>query len=145
MTGPGHFRAAERPLDDAALMLDTDVAAEDRAELVQRQAAIASMATGHGLLAARRSDRAQRPSGHGRHAGLEGHSRYAGRRPGTLACCAPQRLCHSGSTQNWPGPLLTCNELARRRIRTRMDPGTVMPQRVASRRGGTVLTGVFPA
>ena len=52
MTGPDHFRAAEQLLEHAASMLDTDVAAEDRTELVQRQAAIASMATGHALLAA---------------------------------------------------------------------------------------------
>ena len=51
MTGPEHFRAAEQMLEHAASMLDTDVAAEDLAELVQRQAAIASMATGHALLA----------------------------------------------------------------------------------------------
>jgi hypothetical protein len=52
MTGPEHFRTAEQLLDHAASMLDTDVAPEDRAELVQRQAAIASLATGHALLAA---------------------------------------------------------------------------------------------
>jgi hypothetical protein len=52
MTGPDHFRAAEQLLDHAASMLDTDVAAGDRAELVERQAAVASMATGRALLAA---------------------------------------------------------------------------------------------
>ena len=52
MTGPDHFRAAEQLLDHAASMLDTDVAPEDRAELVQRQATVVSMATGHALLAA---------------------------------------------------------------------------------------------
>ena len=52
MTGPEHFRTAEQLLGHAASMLDADVAPEDRAELVQRQAAVASMATGHALLAA---------------------------------------------------------------------------------------------
>jgi hypothetical protein len=36
MTGPEHFRAAERLLEHAASMLDTGVAPEHRAELVQR-------------------------------------------------------------------------------------------------------------
>lgn len=52
MTGPGHFRAAEQLGEHAASMLHTDVAPEDRVELIQHQAAIASMATGHALLAA---------------------------------------------------------------------------------------------
>jgi hypothetical protein len=52
MTGPDHYHAAERLLEHAAEMLAADVAPEDRAELVQRQAAIASMATAHALLAA---------------------------------------------------------------------------------------------
>jgi hypothetical protein len=52
MNGPDHYRAAERLLEHAAGMLATDVAPEDRAELVQRQAAVASMATAHALLAA---------------------------------------------------------------------------------------------
>jgi len=52
MTGPEHYRAAERLLEHAAGMLATNVAAEDRAELVQRQAAVASMASAHALLAA---------------------------------------------------------------------------------------------
>jgi hypothetical protein len=49
MTGPEHFRTAQQLLDHAAAMLDTDVTPEDRAELIQRQAAIASMATAHAL------------------------------------------------------------------------------------------------
>jgi hypothetical protein len=52
MTGPGHFREAERLLEHEASMLDIEVAPEDRAELVQRQAAVASMATAHAVLAA---------------------------------------------------------------------------------------------
>ena len=52
MTGPDHYSAAERLLEHAASMLETNVAPEERAELVQRQAAVASMATGHALLAA---------------------------------------------------------------------------------------------
>jgi hypothetical protein len=52
MTGPDHFRAAERLLEHVASMLDTDVTPEDRAELVQRQAAVAAMATAHAVLAA---------------------------------------------------------------------------------------------
>ena len=39
MNGPQHFRQAEKLLEHAASMLDTDVAPEARAELVQRQAA----------------------------------------------------------------------------------------------------------
>jgi hypothetical protein len=52
MTGPEHYRTAERLLEHAAEMLATSVSPEDRAELVQRQAAVASMATAHALLAA---------------------------------------------------------------------------------------------
>ena len=52
MTGPDHYGAAERLLEHAAGMLATNVAPEDRAELVQRQAAVASMATAHAVLAA---------------------------------------------------------------------------------------------
>jgi hypothetical protein len=52
MTGPDHYRAAEKLLDHAASMLGTDVAPHERAELVQRQAAVASMATAHAVLAA---------------------------------------------------------------------------------------------
>jgi hypothetical protein len=44
MTSPEHFRAAEELLEHAASMLEADVAVEDRVELVQRQAATASMA-----------------------------------------------------------------------------------------------------
>jgi hypothetical protein len=39
-------------LEHAASMLDTNVAPEDRADLVQRQTAVASMATAHAVLAA---------------------------------------------------------------------------------------------
>jgi hypothetical protein len=52
MNGPHHFRQAEKSLEYVASMLDTDVAPEDRAELVQRQAAVASIATAHAVLAA---------------------------------------------------------------------------------------------
>jgi len=47
MTGPEHYHRAELLLDHAAGMLATNVSPEDRAELVQRQAAVASMATAH--------------------------------------------------------------------------------------------------
>jgi hypothetical protein len=77
MTGPEHFRAAEQLLEHAAAMLDTDVAPGDRGELVQRQAAIASMATGALAAHGRRGDRAERPSGAARYAGLEGRGRHA--------------------------------------------------------------------
>jgi hypothetical protein len=50
MNGPDHYLEAERLLKHASEMLDTDVAPEDRAELVTRQAA-AAMATAHALLA----------------------------------------------------------------------------------------------
>jgi hypothetical protein len=52
MSGPGHYREAEQLLEHAAAMLDTDVAAEDNAELIQRQTAVATMAHAHALLAA---------------------------------------------------------------------------------------------
>lgn len=52
MNGPQHFRQAEKLLEHAASTLDTDVAAADRAEPVQRQAAVASMAIAHTVLAA---------------------------------------------------------------------------------------------
>jgi hypothetical protein len=52
MNGPDHYDRAEELLEHAAAMLDTEVAPEDRAELVARQAAVASMATAHALLAA---------------------------------------------------------------------------------------------
>jgi hypothetical protein len=50
MTGPEHYREAERLLEDAATMLDTDVHPGDRAELVRRQAAIVAMAHAHAAL-----------------------------------------------------------------------------------------------
>jgi hypothetical protein len=52
VTGPEHYQLSEQLLEHAASMLSTDVALEDRAELVQRQAAVASMATAHAVLAA---------------------------------------------------------------------------------------------
>lgn len=52
MNGPGHYREAEQLLEHAASMLDTDVAPELRAELIQRQVAVATMAHAHALLAA---------------------------------------------------------------------------------------------
>jgi hypothetical protein len=51
VTGPAHYKLSEQLLEHAASMLSTDVAPEDRAELVQRQAAVASMATAHAVLA----------------------------------------------------------------------------------------------
>jgi hypothetical protein len=52
MDGPGHYRKAEQLLGHAASMLDADVAPELRADLIQRQAAVATMAHAHALLAA---------------------------------------------------------------------------------------------
>jgi hypothetical protein len=52
MTGPDHYQQAERLLEHAAAMLDTDVGPGDRAELVERQGVVASMATAHAVLAA---------------------------------------------------------------------------------------------
>ena len=52
MTGPDHYELAEQLLKHAASMLDTDVAPGDRAELVARQAAVATMASAHAVLAA---------------------------------------------------------------------------------------------
>jgi hypothetical protein len=52
MNGPSHYRRAEQLLEHTASLLDTDVAPELRGELIQRQAAIASMAHAHALLAA---------------------------------------------------------------------------------------------
>jgi hypothetical protein len=51
MTGPEDCQCAEQLLEHAATMLDADVPPEDRAEFVQRQAAVASMATAHTVLA----------------------------------------------------------------------------------------------
>lgn len=44
MTGADHYRLAEQLLEHAAAMLDTNVAPQDRVELVVCQAAIAAMA-----------------------------------------------------------------------------------------------------
>jgi hypothetical protein len=52
MNGPGHYALAESLLEHASEMLAANVAPEDRAELVQRRAAVASMATAHAVLAA---------------------------------------------------------------------------------------------
>jgi hypothetical protein len=52
MNGPGHYQMAEQLLEHAAAMPDTEVAPEFRAELVQRQAAVATMAHAHAPLAA---------------------------------------------------------------------------------------------
>jgi len=52
MNGPARYRQAEQLLEHAAAMLGTDVAPEDNAELIHRQAAIATMAHAHALLAA---------------------------------------------------------------------------------------------
>jgi len=51
MTGPGHNLEAGRLLEHAAEMARVNVAAEDVAELLQRQALAVNMAIGHGLLA----------------------------------------------------------------------------------------------
>jgi len=51
MTGPVRFREAERLVEHAAWMLDSDVAPEDPAELGQRRGVVATMATVHALLA----------------------------------------------------------------------------------------------
>jgi hypothetical protein len=51
VNGPGHCKIAKELLEHAARMVDTDLAAEDRAELGQRQAAVATMATAHATLA----------------------------------------------------------------------------------------------
>jgi len=64
MSGPAHYAEAERLLEHAASMLATDVAPEDRAELVQRQAAVASMATAHAVLAPGPQRRAVVPDAH---------------------------------------------------------------------------------
>ena len=52
VTGPEHYQLSEQMLEHAASMLSTDVAPEDRAELIERQAAVAAMATAHAVLAA---------------------------------------------------------------------------------------------
>jgi hypothetical protein len=40
MTGPDHYRRAEQLLEHAASMLDTDIAPENRAGLIHRQATV---------------------------------------------------------------------------------------------------------
>jgi hypothetical protein len=51
MTGPEHYREAERLLEHASTMLDTDVHPGDRGELVGRQVVIVAMAQAHAALA----------------------------------------------------------------------------------------------
>jgi hypothetical protein len=51
VTGPEDYQRAEQLPEHAATMLDADVAPEDRAEFVQRQAAVVGMATAHAVLA----------------------------------------------------------------------------------------------
>lgn len=52
MTGPQHYAASEQLLEHAARTLDTDVAREDRADLVARETVVATMAHAHAVLAA---------------------------------------------------------------------------------------------
>jgi hypothetical protein len=52
MKGPGHYTVAKSLLQHAAEMMVANVAPEDRAELVLRQATVASTATAHAVLAA---------------------------------------------------------------------------------------------
>lgn len=51
MTGPDHWKIAERLLEHAGGMLEANAAGEDVGMLVGRQAAIAATANGHALLA----------------------------------------------------------------------------------------------
>jgi hypothetical protein len=51
MTSTEHYLEAERLLERAASMLNTDVHPQDRAELVARQAVIVAMASAHAALA----------------------------------------------------------------------------------------------
>src|SRR5580692_9665334 len=51
MTSTDHYVEAERLLEHAASMLNTDVHPQDRAELVARQAVIVAMASAHAALA----------------------------------------------------------------------------------------------
>ncbi len=51
MTGAEHYGEAERLLEHASTMLDTDVHPADRAELLVRQAVIVAMAHPHAALA----------------------------------------------------------------------------------------------
>jgi len=52
MTGPEHYAAAEQLLEHAEVMLDTEAGPGHRTELVARQAATATMACAHAVLAA---------------------------------------------------------------------------------------------
>jgi hypothetical protein len=51
MTSTDHYLEADRLLQRAASMLNTDVYPQDRAELVARQAVIVAMASAHAALA----------------------------------------------------------------------------------------------
>lgn len=51
MTGPEHYREAERLLEHASSMVDTDVHPADPGELVEPQAVIVAMAHTHAALA----------------------------------------------------------------------------------------------
>jgi hypothetical protein len=51
MTSTDHYLEAERLLEHAASMLNTDAHQEDRAELVARQAVTVAMASAHAVLA----------------------------------------------------------------------------------------------
>jgi hypothetical protein len=51
MTGPEHYRQAERLLEHSGRMLAEHVGDEGNGELLQRQAVAVDMATAHGLLA----------------------------------------------------------------------------------------------
>jgi hypothetical protein len=51
MTGPDHYKAAEKLLEQASSMLSTNVAPEERTELVIRQAVMAMQGAAHAVLA----------------------------------------------------------------------------------------------
>jgi hypothetical protein len=50
MTGPEHYLEAERLLEHAGSMLETDVHPDDRPELVARQGIVVAMAGAHAAL-----------------------------------------------------------------------------------------------
>jgi hypothetical protein len=83
MTSTDHCLEAERLLEHAALMLNTDVHLEDRAELAARQAVTVALASAHAALAGR-SHRPERAHGHCRHTSLApGRRETAGYLAGT--------------------------------------------------------------
>jgi hypothetical protein len=51
MTGPDHYKAAEKLLEQASSMLSTNVAPEERTELVVRQAVMVMRGAAHAVLA----------------------------------------------------------------------------------------------